>query len=197
MKQDPLLSSMPPFDWEWTETGPGSPASRLDKAEPGLGTAWGLLSRAESPLLWAAGSRAGPQLLCSWLLLRARIMVLVYPPSWDTHFVLQDSPTVVHSVTCPKVFLSVYIPGQGSGRCHAFRLKGFESSWVGREYAKRGTTENVHGDCQSPAPGLLKRLKTSLHILNIMESKSSKSGRLSELQSWLYHLSADQTGPCA
>lgn len=135
----------------WTKQNPNS---------PGLGTAWGLLSRAESPLLRAAGSPAGPQLLCSRLLLWVRIMVLLYPPSWDTQFVLHDSPTVVHSVTCPKVFLSVYIPVKRAGDATSFfRLKGFESSWVGREYAKRGTTENVYGDCQRPAPGLLKHSK--------------------------------------
>lgn len=33
MKLDPPPSSMPAFDQDWAETGPGSPSSRLDKAD--------------------------------------------------------------------------------------------------------------------------------------------------------------------
>lgn len=70
----------------------------------------------------------------------------VSPPSPDTGFVLQDSPSVVHCHH-PEVFLSVHTPGQGLGDSCP-RCKELESSWVGGSAEKEVQTENVQGECQ-------------------------------------------------
>lgn len=132
MKQDPLPSSMPAFDRERPKPGPGSPNSRLDKADtPTLLASATCVGPAQpssdSPLLRAAGSQAGPQLLCfvAVPLSQDSDAGISSPTQTLTLFCRTAPPLCAQS--CPRVFLSVHSPGQGSRSCRVLGLKGLRA----------------------------------------------------------------------
>ena len=179
------------FDWEWPRPGPGSPNSRLDKAGTQTLLAWATCvghaqSSSESPLLHVAGSQAGPQPLCSRLLLQVRTPTLYVLP--DSRFVQMDSPAAMRSVAFSSLPPgSRSRPTEQEALCPQF--KRLVSSWMGRECRKKVQSENTDKLGKSPAPSLLERLPLKPHIHNLTWNKNRKQ----QQQKWKVQQSLYET----